>query len=212
MASVSLVSRSETSLTVRIVGLELDYWNNWGTSNLPRHVGAVLSISGHGTYQVGKGSSSGTTTSATFSGLSPSTTYYVMGVVVYKTTDGTDGSSNIGGYFSTDASPEPQIPKWYWSNAQTEPIASGQPAVVRASAWNSMVGKIEQIKGSQIPNLKVSVGQKASSAALYNSVVSELKAFNPSAPISPVIAHSSSFSAKSLLDIQTAINWIIDRL
>ena len=197
------VSSTPYSLTIRIAGLDLTYWQNWGTSNLPRHVSANIS----GTV-IGQGGV-GATTAVTFSGLSPGTEYGFSGTVSYLTGSNTPGDSTVWGTFTTD-SIAPSISYFSWSVAQSEPISSGSPAVIRATSWNALIGKIEQVKGSHVPHLKVSTGNTLT-ASLYNSTVAELKSLNYSAPVSNVSV-GSTVTAARINALQTAINYIIDNL
>lgn len=165
---------------------------------------------------VSKGGAAGTTGAATFSGLNPNQAYDFIGVVEYLTTDGTSGASSAGATFRTDPV-IPTIPHFYWSVAQPEPISSGSPLIVRASAWNAMIGKIEQIRGHlgygtpHLPTLKVSAGSPIS-ASLYNNVVGQIKALNPGAGVSNVISGTTPLYASRFIAFETAINSIIDNL
>jgi len=100
------------------------------------------------------------------------------------------------------------IQKFYWANVQTEPISAGHPVVIRASAWNSMVSKIEEIKGSSLSSLKVSAGNILT-ASLYNSVVNQLKSINSVVSLSTV-SKGQTLLAAHLIALQTAINYLID--
>lgn len=137
MASISIVynvnySETRSEIIANIVGLDTQFWTNWGTTTEPYYVSAQLSCGGQ-TRSVSKGSSPGTTTNAVFSMLTPGQTYTITAAVVYQPKWGEQSTSTFSTTEKAAEYVRPTPDPWYWSSG----IKSGAlTTALTAAEWN----------------------------------------------------------------------------
>lgn len=141
MAYISVVSKTDTTLTVQMSGLDTSYekndrtvtWSINGTTKATVSIGAKVSSGGR----------------YTFTGLKANTTYAIGGYVVWDS-----GSYNFSTSGTTD---KPSISLWSWSKsngsataAQTQTAYSAVTGKGRLDnfsylVWNDMVDKVLEV-------------------------------------------------------------------
>lgn len=138
MANLVLYSKTTSSLTIYIENLDLTYWGNYGTDNLPRHTQYTITVDGTTKVVVKDTSNEGETKAATFSGLEAGTEYEVVATIYYYTANGTNLSSTITGSFTTEEGAS-RPSNFSWDTAKT----SGGGFNVTASEWNRLINKVK---------------------------------------------------------------------
>lgn len=138
MANLVLLSKTTSSLKVYIENLDLTYWGNYGTNNLPRHTQYTITIDGTTKIVSKDSNNAGETTTATFTGLEAGTTYNVTATIYYYTTDGTNMSTTLSSSFTTEAN-SGRPSNFSWDTAKT----SGNSFNVTASEWNRLIDKVK---------------------------------------------------------------------
>ena len=138
MANLVLYNSTSTSLKVYIENLDVEYWSNYGTSNLPRHVQYLLICDGVEKKVRPDTANEGETTVATFSNLEPNTRYTVTAEILYLTPVDTEDVSTFSETFKTDPAPRPSNFSW-----DTEKV-QGESFNVTASEWNRLIDKVKE--------------------------------------------------------------------
>jgi hypothetical protein len=146
MAYVSFVSRTDTSISVRLAGLDTTYDGNIITVNWKAGTG-ISNLRSYGTMTLSnKISQSG---SFTFSGLSPSTKYHIRATV---SASGCGQSYDFDEDFWTEDPPQPQVEKWDWfssderRNAYYAVTGKGNTTDFSYLVWNDMCAKVREIR------------------------------------------------------------------
>jgi hypothetical protein len=218
MAYLEVTGVTTTSISVRIAGLDPDYWVNYGTSNLPRHTmyEIIMDLFTGSRQYPGKGSISGTSAICTFGGLPPNTAHTFTGLIDYLTPTGDAQSTSTDTIIVATAKVLPAKFHWY-NNTNIQIVDHGGIYRFPKDEWNRLMDKIGEIQVyvtglADTQPLRRSPGDKLNDADLYNEVVNKLKAINSSAPVSTVTRYISHMTPARLEALRTAVNYIIDHL
>lgn len=194
MAYLDFTSVTQTSITVRIGGLDLTRQANKGTSRLPRH--NTYRISCIGDIRTAATGSDGYSGEVSFTGLTPGTSYDFAGLVNYTEVNGGSNDAYIPDTCSTEEKPAPVRPSYFsWlrglvsSRPSINELASGWdiPYYLNAAGWNSYTSNINDVREyrglSRYSFTTAIAGRTELSAAMVNQAINAINAMSP--PISP---------------------------
>lgn len=174
MASIKIYSITTTSAKAYLKDLDLTYWGNYGTENLPRHYKYTITINGVSKTVKPDLDNEGETTVATFSNLSAGTTYTATAIVNYLTGGGYDLTSELTETFTTDEDTSNKPSTFSWDTPKT----SGGPFNITATEWNNFTSKInEELKylGKTEYSFTKAVKGESFTASMYNEAVNAIK-------------------------------------
>lgn len=205
MAYLDFTSVTQTSITVRIAGLDLTSQSNMGTSNRPRHNSYKISCIGD-IRSVSKGSG-GKSGPVTYSGLAAGTTYDFAGIVNF--TDINNNTSNVQFYdiCATESKPAPTRPaNWAWWST----VAQDRPIRLSAAEWNAFYDRIDAFRnyvgfGSWPNFIPVSRGTPIS-AAIVNEVRAAIAPMTTEAMPPYVAAGKTPISASYFNQLKDYLN------
>lgn len=172
MASMSFSSVTSTSFTAEVTDLDTNY------SRDDRTVEWFL---GNSRQSTGSLSAHASSTSCSFSGLTPNTDYTVTARIHWSSTptSGLDMTTAISGSHmtkpgATPPDPEPERPSYfYWDTAKT----SGAKFNLTASEWNRLISNINSVRsylGYSSASFTKAVAGNEFTAAMFNQARSAI--------------------------------------
>lgn len=216
MARIEVVSSTSTTMSLRIV--ELTYLNSYNTLNnaqYPRYgtIKILIGLIGQNVSIYSAGSSSGNngyTTTATFTGLNPSTTYNSSAEIYYYNSnypsDSTSwGISNLSLSITTPSAPRPSTFSWTYSKV------SGGNMNLTATEWNSLcnnINLVRQYKGLSNYYFETVYSGGTFLANHYNMAVYAIRAISGYSSVLSIVNNGDIIYASLLNNLVSTLNSI----
>ena len=201
MATLNVRSKTSSTVTVYISGLDANYNNKTRTIYWTCGNATILPKSTTIANQITQ------TADIKLSGFSPSTTYTIYAdIAYYDKDDDTAQSVRLSVTFTTASNASQRPSKFSWTLSK---VTQGEDAVIYATDWNNLTKNINNVRAYKgLSSYTFTVAEKNNdfTAEIFNEAVSAIQGISGYGTSLNKVSKGDSFTAKKIDDLVSSIN------